>query len=81
MVTANGEYPTTDFKEAVYLRKSGVLFLRTEWLTPQQATFFFKMPSDDIKIAWQTGNDGGVQTILNAVDFFRDELNRSRRDR
>ena len=78
-MTTNGEYPTTDFQEAIYLRKSGILFLRTEWPTPQQAIFVFKKPSDDILVNWQTGNDGGVRIVMDAADFFRDELRR--RDR
>lgn len=72
-------YRTSDFQEAIYLRKSGVLFSRTEWLTPQQAVFVFKRPSDDVLINWQTGNDGGVRVVLDNADFFRDELRRRER--
>ena len=81
MVATNGEHSTPDFKEAIYLRVSGVLFLRTEWPTPQQAFFVFKTPSDDIKINWQTGKDSSVRVVMDAADFFRDELNRNRRNR
>ena len=78
MATSN-EYSTTDFQEAIYLRKSGILYLRTEWPTPQQAFFVFKKPSDDILVNWQIGNDGGVRIIMDAADFFRDELRRRER--
>lgn len=67
-------YKTSDFQEAIYLRISGVLFLTTEWPTPQRAFFVFKKPPDEILTAWQTGNDGGVRVILDAADFFRTEL-------
>jgi hypothetical protein len=70
---------TTDFQEAIYLRKSGILFIRTEWPTPQQAVFIFRKPPDDILVNWQTGQDGGVRVVMDAADFFRDELHR--RDR
>lgn len=72
-------YSTPDFQEAIYLRKAGVLFLRTEWPTPQQAIFVFKKPSDTVLINWQTGNDGGVRVVMDTADFFRDELRRRER--
>jgi len=75
----NSTYQTTDFQEAIYLRKSGILFIKTEWPTPQQAVFVFKKPPDDILVAWQTGDDGGVRVVMDAADFFRSELRR--RDR
>ena len=78
-MVSNGDYKTSDFQEAIYLRKSGILFLRTEWPTPQQAFFVFEKPPTSIMRDWQTGNDGGVRIILDAADFFRDELRR--RDR
>jgi hypothetical protein len=76
---SNEIYRTTDFQEAIYLRKSGILFIKTEWTTPQQAVFVFKKPPDDVLVNWQTGEDGGVRVVMDAADFFRDELRR--RDR
>ena len=70
---------TSDFQEAIYLRKAGILFLRTEWPTPQQAFFVFKKPPDQVLIDWQTGNDGGVRVVMDAADFFRGELKRRER--
>lgn len=67
-------YKTSDFQEAIYLRKSGIIFLNTEWPTPQRAMFVFKRPSDEVLAAWQIGDDGGVRVILDAADFFRSEL-------
>jgi hypothetical protein len=78
-MATNGEFPTTNFKEAIYLRICGVIFLRIEWPTPQQAVFIFKMPSDTVLSAWAKGEDNGVRVVLDAADFFRDELHR--RDR
>ena len=78
-MTPSDIYETTDFKEATYLRKCGVIFLKTEWPTPRQAVFVFKKPSDEILSDWAKGDDGGVRAILDAADFFRDELHR--RDR
>lgn len=78
-MTQNSTHRTTDFQEAIYLRKTGILFLRTEWPTAQQAVFVFNKPTDDVLIAWHTGNDGGVRVVMDAADFFRDEL--KRRDR
>ena len=72
-------YRTSDFQEAIYLRKSGVIFIKTEWPTPQRAVFVFKQPPDDLLTAWQTGADGGVRVVLDAADFFRSELRASNR--
>ena len=77
--TSNGFYRTSDFRESVYLRKTGVLYVRTEWPTPQQAVFVFKRPTDSVISAWQRGDDDGVRATLDAADFFRDEI--KRRDR
>ena len=77
--TNNGTYSTSDFKEAIFLRRSGIIFIRTDWPTPQQAFFVFKKPTDDVLSAWARGDDGGVRVILDAADFLRDELRR--RDR
>lgn len=77
-MTSDSHYRTSDFQEAIYLRKSGILFIKTEWPTPQQAVFVFKKPPDEILSAWQTGDDGGVRAVMNAADFFRDELRRTR---
>ena len=78
-MATNETYQTTNFQEAIYLRKAGVIFIRTEWTTPQQAVFVFKKPPDDILSAWARGDDGGVRAILGAADFFRDELRRRER--
>ena len=79
MTTLDNLYKTTDFQEAIYLRQSGIIFVTTEWLTPNQATFVFKKPPDAILSAWQRGDDNGVRAILDAADFFRDELHRRNR--
>lgn len=78
-MTSNDTHKTSDFQEAIYLRKSGILFIKTEWPTPQQAVFVFRKPDDEILINWQMGNDGGVRVVMDNADFFRDELRR--RDR
>ena len=75
-MTSNGNYRTSDFQEAIYLRKSGILYIATEWPTERQASFVFKKPPDETLAAWQRGDDGGVRAVLNAADFFRDELRR-----
>lgn len=75
----NNIYQTINFREAVFLRKSGVIFLRTEWPTPQQAVFVFKTPPDNILSAWAKGDDDGLRATLDAADFFRDELHRRER--
>jgi len=68
-------FPTTDFLFAAYLRAKGILYIRTEWLTPRQATFFFKTPPDDIIIAWQKADDEVSARALNdSLNFLRDEL-------
>jgi hypothetical protein len=76
MVEQNGIYKTSDFQEAIYLRVSGIIFISTEWPTPQQAFFVFKKPPDTVLSAWATGADKGVRVVLDAADFFRDELRR-----
>ena len=78
-MTSTGNYRTSDFQEAIYLRKSGIIYITTEWPTERQAFFVFKQPTDEILAAWQRGDDGGVRAVMNAADFFRDELRR--RDR
>ena len=75
----NEIYSTISFQEAIFLRKSGIIFLRLEWTSPQQALFIFKKPPDDVLSAWARGDDGGVRAILGAADFFRDELRRRER--
>jgi len=79
MTTRDKLYRTTDFQEAIYLRQVGIIFVTTEWLTSKQAIFVFKKPPDDILSAWQRGDDNGVRAILDAADFFRDELYRRNR--
>jgi hypothetical protein len=73
MSESNGTYSTSDFREAVYLRKSGVIFLKIEWPS-KRALFVFKRPPDEILAAWARGEDGGVRAILDAADFCRSEL-------
>ena len=75
----NEFYKTSDFQEAIFLRVSGVIFVTTEWPTPQQAFFVFKKPADTLLSEWATGKDKGVRIVLDAADFFRDEIRR--RDR
>lgn len=70
----NGKYRTSDFQEAIYLYKSGIIYLTTEWTNPQRATFVFKIPPDAILSAWQRGDDGGVRATLDAAEFLRKEL-------
>jgi len=79
MMEENGTYRTPDFQTAIYLRISGVIYIGIEWPTPQQAFFVFQKPPDTILSAWATGQDKGVRIVLDAADFFRDELRR--RDR
>ena len=79
MTTSDNYHRTTDFQEAIYLRQAGIIFVTTEWQNPRQATFVFKKPPDEILSAWQRGNDNGVRAILDAADFFRDELHRRNR--
>ena len=84
---SNGFYKTNDFRQAVYLRKVGIIYIRTDWTTELDrnqrqrdiAHFVFKQPSDEILSAWASGDDVGVRAILDAADFFRDEI--KRRDR
>lgn len=73
------EFSTSDFKEAIFLRISGVIHLRTEFDGPR-AVFVFKAPADDIKAAWASGDDKNVRIVLNAADFFREEIFKRRRD-
>ncbi len=73
-MTTDGTYSTTDFQEAIYLRKSGIIFLCLEWPTPQRALFVFKKPPDEVLAAWQRGDDGGTRAVLDAAEFFRDVL-------
>ena len=77
-MTSDSYHRTSDFQEAIYLRKCGIIYIATEWPTERQAVFVFRQPPDEILSAWQTGNDGGVRAVMNAADFFRDELRRSR---
>lgn len=76
MSQSNGYYPTTNFREAIFLRISGVIFVKTEYAPTGQATFFFKQPADLLLSAWGRGDDAGVRVILDGADFFRDEIKR-----
>ena len=59
----DGTYQTSDFQEAIYLYKSGIIFQSVIWDDPRRATFVFKQPSDEILSAWQCGEDGGVRVL------------------
>jgi hypothetical protein len=76
MTASNGTYETSDFAEAVFLRKAGAIYLRTAWPTPKRAFFVFKRPPDEVLSAWGRGDDAGVRAILDASDFFHGELRR-----
>ena len=66
---------TTEFLFAAFLRAKGILYIRTEWHTPQQATFVFKRPPDDLLIAWQKADDAvSARALYDALNFFRDEM-------
>lgn len=71
-------YETSDFPEAIYLRKSGITFIGVNWLSPQRAVFIFKNPPEEVMSAWAKGEDGGVRVTLAAADFLRDVLRRDR---
>jgi hypothetical protein len=78
MTTSNGFYRTSNFEEAIFLRNSGIIYVRTEWPTPQRAFFIFKQPPGEVLSAWASGDDRNVRiTMLNA-EFLRDELRSSR---
>lgn len=79
MIGSNGYYHTSNFREAIYLRSAGVIFVRTDYLPSGQCEFYFKQPDDKILSAWAQGNDNGVRVILDAADFFRDEIKRAGR--
>ena len=73
----NDIFDTTEFLFAAFLRAKGIIYLRTEWLTPRQATFIFKKPPDELLIAWQTANDVvSARAFYDAQNFFRDEMRR-----
>ena len=66
---------TTEFLFAAFLRAKGILFIRTEWRTPQQATFIFQSVSDDLLVAWQKADDGvSARALYDSLNFFRDEM-------
>lgn len=75
----NGLFSTSDFQQAIFLRYAGVIYVSTSW-DGRRAVFHFKKPPDDVLAAWQRGDDRGVRAILDAADFFRDELHRPRSD-
>lgn len=92
MISPNGNghsdnYETANFREAVFLRVKGAIYVETKWVEKpnnqgnlrESAVFVFKIPSDDILSAWVRGDDGGVRAILEAADFFRDEIKRRNR--
>ena len=66
---------TTEFLFAAFLRAKGILFLRTEWRTPRQATFVFQYPPLELLLAWQKGDDAvSTRALYDSQNFFRDEL-------
>uniref|UniRef100_A0A6M3JK97 DUF5659 domain-containing protein n=1 Tax=viral metagenome TaxID=1070528 RepID=A0A6M3JK97_9ZZZZ len=70
-------FHTTEFLFAAYLRAKGIIYLRTDWYSTRQATFVFKMPPENIVIAWQKADDEVSARALNdSLNFFRDELRR-----
>ena len=70
---------TTEFLFAAFLRAKGILYIRTDWRTSNQATFVFNLPSDDLLIAWQKADDGvSARALYDSLNFFRDEMRRSR---
>jgi len=72
---ADSLFRTTDFLFAAYLRAKGILYIRTEWLTPRQAIFIFKMPPENIIIAWQRADDEvSARALSDSLNFLRDEL-------
>ena len=78
-VKPNSLFHTTDFLFAAFLRAKGILYVRTEWQTPRQASFVFKQPPEDIIIAWQKADDEVSARALNdSLNFFRDELRANR---
>ena len=75
----DAHYPTKDFLEAAFLRAKGIIYIATEWPTPQQAFFVFKNPPDELKSAWQRGDDQvSTRALDQAMNFFRDELRSTR---
>ena len=76
---SDNHYQTTDILEAAFLRAKGILYISTEWPTPQQAIFIFKKPPDELLSAWLRGDDSvNVRAFDRAMNFFRDELRRTR---
>jgi len=75
MQKSNTIFSTTEFLFAAFLRAKGVLYLRTEWLTPHQATFIFKYPQEELLIAWQKADDAvSARALYDSLNFFRDEM-------
>ena len=75
----NAEFPTSEFLFAAFLRAKGTIYLRTEWHTPSQATFIFKQPPEELLVAWQKGEDDvSTRALYDSLNFFRDEMRRSR---
>ncbi len=75
----DNRYPTTEILEAAFLRAKGIIYIATEWPTPQQAIFVFRKPPDEILSAWQRGDDTvSTHALDRAMNFFRDELRNTR---
>ena len=75
----NTPFDTTEFLFAAFLRAKGILYIRTVWYTPKQATFVFKYPPDDLLIAWQRADDSvSARALYDSLNFFRDEMRKER---
>ena len=69
------EFSTPNFPLACFLRAKGILYIRIEWPTPEQAIFVFAKPPDDLLISWQMAKDSvSARALVDAQNFFRDEL-------
>lgn len=76
---SNTTFNTTEFLFAAFLRAKGIIYLRTEWCTPQQATFVFKYPPEELLIAWQKADDTvSARALYGSLNFFRDEMRKER---
>lgn len=75
MTESDTLFRTTDFLFAAFLRAKGVLYIRTDWINPRQAIFVFKLPPEDIVIAWQKADDAvSARAFNDSLNFLRDEL-------
>ena len=71
-------FETTEFLFAAFLRANGIIYLHTEWRTPHQATFIFKLPPETLITDWQKADDAvSARALYDSLNFFRDEMRRS----